>query len=168
MEELLIKYSFGECTAEEQRQVELLFEKDDALKQEYAHLLTVDKVAMEQLKPMSMEKSFEQKLTMMLTKEIQAKAKPHLIPELNFSIDLNKQEKSIFFDNIGPILFAAVSLTFVVIYGGKLSTSQHEVSAVFSGYSSFILMGSLCLLGLFFMDQLLGKKQGRGNIMMSF
>jgi hypothetical protein len=167
MEELLIKYSFGECTTEEKKQVEMLFDKDSALKQEYANIMSLDKVAMEQLKPMSMDNVFEQKLTRMLTKEIQSNAKPHLIPELNVSIDLTKQERSIFFDNIGPILFAAVSLTFVVIYGGKLSTSQHEVSAIFSGYSSFILLGSLCLLGLFFMDQMLGKKQGSKNIMMS-
>jgi hypothetical protein len=167
MEELMIKYAFGECTSEEKKQVELLFEKDDALKQEFAAMLSIDKMVTEQFKPIALDNAYEQKLTAVLTKEIQSIAKPHLIPELNLSIDLTKQERSIFLDNIGPILFAVVSLTFVVIYGGKLNTSQHEVSAILSGYSSFILLGSLCLLGLFFMDQMLGKKQGSRNFMMS-
>jgi hypothetical protein len=167
MEELMIKYAFGECTSEEKKQVELLFEKDDALKQEFATMLSIDKMATEQFKPMALDNAYQQKLTAMLTKEVQSIAKPHLIPELNLSIDLTKQERSIFLDNIGPILFAVVSLTFVAIYGGKLNTSQHEVSAILSGYSSFILLGSLCLLGLFFMDQMLGKKQGSRNFMMS-
>ncbi len=168
MEELLVKYSFGECSPAELLEVELLFKQHPELKQDALNMVKLDEILASDIAPIGvLRHDFENKLTSLLQQELTSKPRPQMVKELIQPINLNElDQKSKWEDYLAPILFALASFVFVLTYGINSNTNQSEIASMFSNYSTTILLASVCLLGFFFLDQMLGKKQDTRNFVL--
>ncbi len=169
MEELLIKYSFGECSPEELSQFKQLLTTHPYLKEEFDNIARIDEVLGQKLsKKIGLNQNYESHLTKLLSNEMAAKAKPQLVADIYTPINIDALEKkSILQDYLGPILFAIGSFICILVYGIQYNAIQTGTTSIFSDHSSTLLLGSLCLLGLFFLDQLLSKKQATKQFLFS-
>ncbi len=158
MEELLVKYSFGECTQEELAQVEKLFDQNPELRFEHETMLKVDALMTTGFKPNKLESEFSNKLAAALNIAL----KP--APIINLEAEASKQSWN---DYLLPILFALASLGVIMVYGFSDLSVNPSTSYIWSSYSQPVLFGSICLLGLFLFDQILERKQGHKPFLLS-
>ena len=144
MEELMLKYIFGDCTSEEK----LLFEKqlltDTALRVQYEALLKVDNLfTVGQPLMVAPDGSMINKITSALHREIEEK---------DFSIN----------DFVLPIVFVLGSILYSIYqYGSTISV--YLLPTLSESYSTAILLAILCIFGLLFLDNYLSGKNRPGH-----
>jgi hypothetical protein len=150
MEDLMLKYSFGECTKDELAELETLIEHNPALKIELANIQALDQVMIQAIKPMALDSVFQEKLNQRLNQQFS---------EPLIKIETSLDVKNSWDQYLAPIFFAIGSLVFLLLNkSNQINVTNNEFSTILTTYALPVMLGSICLLGWYFFDSLLSKK----------